>query len=148
MSILVQFILVLNTPLGKVQCRTHDCQMLIAVQLYLPYSVCYIAGELVKKLKQDNPLLISDRDVLCVQIAALCHDLGMYELDALYLHGLMYLSILITKNMMVSGHLFILYPHCYCSLLSPFLSCISIKSQYSNTGKFKGTNQQNLQSLS
>ena len=55
------------------------------------HSVCYIAGELVKKLQQDllistgSPDLINVMDVLCVQIAALCHDLGMYENDALYL---------------------------------------------------------------
>ena len=49
--------------------------------------MCYIAGELVKGLNGDAPLeqddnigeslhLISEKDALCVQIAALCHDLG------------------------------------------------------------------------
>ena len=51
----------------------------IAVKLYHIHSVCYIAGELVKKLKQQHPKLVDDKDVLCVQIAALCHDLGEYN---------------------------------------------------------------------
>ena len=49
----------------------------------MPYRVCFIAGELMKKLQQqEHPKLeIGKEDVLCVQIAALCHDLGMYEID-------------------------------------------------------------------
>ena len=51
-----------------------------------PYSVCHIAGEFIERLQQqistsyDEQLKsnakISRRDVLCVKIAALCHDLG------------------------------------------------------------------------
>ncbi|XP_042073876.1 deoxynucleoside triphosphate triphosphohydrolase SAMHD1-like isoform X2 [Haplochromis burtoni] len=40
-------------------------------------GVAYLAGELAKALKVKQPELhISERDVLCVQIAGLCHDLG------------------------------------------------------------------------
>lgn len=37
----------------------------------------YLAGCLVRELSEKQPeLQISERDILCVQIAGLCHDLG------------------------------------------------------------------------
>ena len=40
-------------------------------------GTCYLAGELVTFLQRQQPSLgITDKDKLCVQIGALCHDLG------------------------------------------------------------------------
>ena len=40
-------------------------------------SVGFLAGELVEILQRKQPELdITDKDVLCVKIAGLCHDLG------------------------------------------------------------------------
>lgn len=43
----------------------------------MEYRTCFIAGEYVQMLKRKQPELgITNTDVLHVQIAALCHDLG------------------------------------------------------------------------
>ncbi|XP_039264168.2 uncharacterized protein LOC120339982 [Styela clava] len=39
-------------------------------------GTAYLAGKLVRHLKENQDLEIDDRDVLCVEIAGLCHDLG------------------------------------------------------------------------
>lgn len=40
-------------------------------------GVCYLSGTFLKELKERQPeLCISNKDILCVEIAGLCHDLG------------------------------------------------------------------------
>lgn len=40
-------------------------------------GTCYLAGEFIEHLEKQQPEMMIDRkDVLCVKIAALCHDLG------------------------------------------------------------------------
>ncbi|XP_069184321.1 deoxynucleoside triphosphate triphosphohydrolase SAMHD1 [Procambarus clarkii] len=39
-------------------------------------GTCYLAGQMVEHLQQEHPDMVSEKDVLCVKVAALCHDLG------------------------------------------------------------------------
>ena len=43
-------------------------------------SVSYIAGKMIETLREKQPELgITEEEVLCVQIAGLCHDLGIHS---------------------------------------------------------------------
>ena len=61
--------------------------------LYLKVGVSYLAEQFTKSLKEAQPeLKITDADVLCVTIAGLCHDLGIFNHKLLYqLYALIYL---------------------------------------------------------
>jgi hypothetical protein len=61
----------LNIQLGNLNSECHTKGLIFA------FRTCHLAGELLAQLRQRQPELhISPEDVLCVQIAALCHDLG------------------------------------------------------------------------
>ena len=74
MYILELLITDLNIALGGLSFRnTFDIEGLILSF----FSVCYIAGMFIRSLRERQPELgIDDCDVLCVEIAALCHDMG------------------------------------------------------------------------
>lgn len=48
--------------------------LLLHIKLF--NRVCHLAGKLIKTLQKRHDRLIDDEDVLCVEIAGLCHDLG------------------------------------------------------------------------
>jgi len=39
-------------------------------------GVAHLAQKFASKLRKDNPELVDEKDVLCVMLAGLCHDLG------------------------------------------------------------------------
>lgn len=68
------FTLVLNTLLGMWQLCIATSHTIYHVIIY---SCCHLAGKLIQKLKEKQPYLeISNEEILCIQIAALCHNLG------------------------------------------------------------------------
>ena len=71
----------LSTLSGKLVPSGILC--IIFFTFHAVYRVCHIAGELINGLNAahcDSPKKqIKPEDALCVQIAALCHDLGTYK---------------------------------------------------------------------
>ena len=57
--------------------------MVVLHKIYNAFnSVSYIAGKMMETLREKQPELeldITDKEALCVQIAGLCHDLGMHS---------------------------------------------------------------------
>ncbi|XP_053398677.1 deoxynucleoside triphosphate triphosphohydrolase SAMHD1-like [Mercenaria mercenaria] len=50
-------------------------------------GVCHLAGKLLKELKERQPELnITTKDILCVELAALCHDLGQGPFSHVFEH--------------------------------------------------------------
>ena len=72
----------LNTVLGKIVSTLHLPINLTQVECF-QCRVSYLAGELLKYLvenakecRREDPPKITELDVLCVQIAGLCRNLG------------------------------------------------------------------------
>lgn len=56
--------------------RNHHC-VLSNLYILSIYRVSYLAGTYVRFLQSQQPALnITPTEVLCVEIAGLCHDLG------------------------------------------------------------------------
>jgi urease accessory protein UreE len=51
-----------------------------------------LAGKLLRVLKERQPELdITTKDILCVEIAALCHDLGKLSLTLYIMNNVLYI---------------------------------------------------------
>ena len=54
---------------------------------YFLHSVCHLAGKLVRTISERQPELnITETDILCVELAGLCHDLGWCSSYNFYFH--------------------------------------------------------------
>ena len=66
------------TPLQKKNCNINRKVAMITLCLW--YRVAYLAGEYARMLqwryRNNTAINITDEQVLCVEIAGLCHDLG------------------------------------------------------------------------
>ena len=81
------------------------------------YRVCHLAGELVETLqKTQQGLKISDKDVLCVKIAGLCHDLGHGPFSHMF-DGIFLPEARPTPKWKVG-----LFTHVLCYILSMFIA--------------------------
>jgi hypothetical protein len=82
------------------------------------YSVCYLAGKLLRTIRDGQPgEEISVTDILCVEIAGLCHDLGMAKVkcfqinisNVLFMHcydcNFITINMLVTENWMCKSKL-------------------------------------------
>ena len=43
----------------------------------------YLAGKFARELQKQRPELVTDKDVYCVMMAGLCHDLGKNDFTAI-----------------------------------------------------------------
>ena len=77
--------------------------------------MCYLAGEFVKTLAKNRDLGISEKDILCVQIAGLCHDLGKNTVIILYIY--IYVCVCVIELYVGHGP----FSHVFDSMVAPLL---------------------------
>ena len=56
--------------------KFHFSLLSCFIYLFCINRTCHLAGELARHLQAQHSELIDDKDILCVEIAGLCHDLG------------------------------------------------------------------------
>lgn len=57
--------------------NSYVLQHAFIIFFFFIFRVAYLAGKMVKRLRKNQPELgIDEKDVHCVQLAGLCHDLG------------------------------------------------------------------------
>ena len=44
----------------------------------------YLAGKFARELQKQRPELVTDKDVYCIMMAGLCHDLGKNDFTAIF----------------------------------------------------------------
>ncbi len=70
-------------------------------------SVAHLSGCLLKTLHENQPELnITKQDFLCVQIAALCHDMGEYQISMCIFTKNIYTEIIKNKQVCISFFIF------------------------------------------
>nr|XP_029131822.1 deoxynucleoside triphosphate triphosphohydrolase SAMHD1-like [Labrus bergylta] len=99
-------------------------------------GVGYLAGKLAEALRSRQPdLSITDRDVLCVQIAGLCHDLGHGPFSHLY-DGLFLPKALEKKRKLKKWKVRSFY-FCYVSIKLVLIRFVSSSLQLQFKGRSK-----------